>query len=54
MKFLGSVNKIVCVKVSAFEETICKAPIVIIDGNVEVEVIHYCIDLCKKHSIPGT
>ena len=38
--------------VSAFEETICNAPIVIIDGNIEVEVIHYCIDLCKKHSIP--
>jgi hypothetical protein len=40
--------------VSAFEETIRNAPIVMIDGNIEEEVIHYCIDLCKRHSIPGS
>jgi hypothetical protein len=40
--------------VSAFEETVSRSPIVIIDGNIEEEVIGYCIELCRKHCIPGT
>ena len=39
---------------SAFEETVSRSPIVIIDGNIEEEVISYCIELCRKHCIPGT
>ena len=39
---------------SAFEETVSRSPIVIIDGNIEEEVIDYCIELCGKHCIPGT
>lgn len=40
--------------VSAFEDTLSRSPVVIIDGNIKEDVIQYCLELCKKHSVPGT
>ena len=40
-------------QISAFEEPIRSAPMVVIDGNVDEAVVHYAIQLCKKHRIPG-
>ncbi|XP_046865065.1 pseudouridine-metabolizing bifunctional protein C1861.05-like isoform X1 [Xenia sp. Carnegie-2017] len=35
-----------------FEETIRNAPVVIIDGNLEENVIKHCIEICSQHSTP--